>query len=204
MIKSAFKKNIPTSTATTIKPMVKSRSSNGLEKHVENTDLKMGLWDKFRFNHRASELTAEKLGEITVTIVEKQRAEIHQKLMLELDINKKKAYQEYMGKVGFLNQELIQKSNSMERELRTILRGEITSIYDEKATWEKEIEGLDLSNEDRSQEIARMNEWIGLAKDQVEGKISTLVETHSASLKVTLELLRDTAIDGRTGLDLDQ
>lgn len=206
MIRTVFEKRMPKSAKTgelAVKPMVKTRANESLSRHVENTELKMGFWDQLRFNRKASELTAEKLGEITVAIVEKQRAEICQKLMLELDINKKIAYEEYMEKVGFLNKELIQKSNLMERDLRSILREELTAIYDEKNEWQKRIDELHLSNEDRSSEIARMNEWIDLAKGQVEGKISTLVETHSASLKVTLELLRDAAIDGREALDLD-
>ena len=135
-------------------------------------------------------------------MVEKQRAEIYQKLMLELDINKKRAYAEYMEKVGHLNQELIEKSNGMERDLRGILREEISQIYDEKAAWVQQIDGLGLSNDDRAEEMNRMEEWISLAKGQVEGKVSTLVETHSTSLKVTLELLRDEAIRGDDAINL--
>ena len=202
MIKTAFEKTMPKTNSSVVKPMVRSRASNALEERVARTELRMGILDQFRFNRRTSELTAEKLGQITATIVEKQRAEIYQKLMLELDINKKKAYQEYMEKVGFLNQELIQKSNLMERDLRTILRDELAAIYDEKASWLQQIDDLKLSNEDRAEELARLEEWISLAKGQAEGKISSLVETHSASLKVTLELLRDAAIDGREALDL--
>ena len=135
-------------------------------------------------------------------MMEKQRAEIYQKLMLELDINKKRAYADYMEKVGHLNQELIEKSNRMERDLRDILREEIGQIYEEKNAWIAQIDGLKLSNEDHAEELNRMEEWISLAKGQVEGKVSTLVETHSTSLKVTLELLRDQAIGGDDAINL--
>lgn len=202
MIKTVFEKRMPKNENLVEKPMVRSKARNALLEQVENTELKMGLWDQFKFNRKTSEVTAQKLGEIAVTMVEKQRAEIYQKLMLELDINKKRAYADYMEKVGFLNRDLIEKSNQMERELRDILREEISQIYDEKAAWVKQIDDLKLSNDDKSEEIERMEEWINLAKGQVVGKISTLVETHSTSLKVTLELLRDEAIRGGDAINI--
>jgi len=202
MIKTVFGKKMPKTESLIEKPMVRSKARNALLEQVENTELKMGMWDQFKFNRKTSEVTAQKLGEIAVTMVEKQRAEIYQKLMLELDINKKRAYAEYMEKVGSLNQELIEKSNGMERDLRDILREEISQIYDEKSAWVNQIDGLKLSNEDHAEEMARMEEWINLAKGQVEGKVSTLVETHSTSLKVTLELLRDEAIRGDDAINL--
>lgn len=202
MIKTVFGKKLPKSETLVAKPMVKSKAGQALEKHVEGAELRVGLWDQFKLNRKSSEVTAQKLGEITITMVEKQRAEIYQKLMLELDINKKRAYAEYMDKVGFLNKDLIEKSNDMERDLRDILRDEIGQIYDEKSAWVKQIDDLKLSNEDREEEIARMEEWISLAKGQVEGKISTLVETHSTSLKVTLELLRDEAISADDAINM--
>lgn len=202
-MRTVFQKKIPTAKLDAERPMVKSKSRNALTQHVENTELKLGFWDEFKFNRKASEVTAQKLGEITSTMVEKQRAEIFQKLMLELDINKKRAYADYMEKVGFLNRELIEKSNLMERDLRGILRDEISQIYDEKNAWLKQIDDLKLSDADHTEEINRMNEWIDLAKGQVEGKISTLVDTHSTSLKVTLELLRDEAIQGNDALSLE-
>ena len=136
MIKpTVFGKKLPKSEALVAKPMVKSKAGQALEKHIEGTELRVGLWDQFKLNRKSSEVTAQKLGEITITMVEKQRAEIYQKLMLELDINKKRAYAEYMDKVGFLNKDLIEKSNGMERDLRDILREEIGQIYDEKSAW---------------------------------------------------------------------
>ncbi|WP_299751373.1 hypothetical protein [uncultured Tateyamaria sp.] len=202
MIKTAFGKKTPKPENLIDKPMVRSKSRNALLEHVENTELKMGLWDQFKFDRKTSAVASQKLGEIAVTMMEKQRAEIYQKLMLELDINKKRAYADYMEKVGHLNQELIEKSNRMERDLRDILREEIGQIYDEKNAWIAQIDGLKLSNEDHAEEVNRMEEWISLAKGQVEGKVSTLVETHSTSLKVTLELLRDQAIGGDDAINL--
>ncbi|WP_227287149.1 hypothetical protein [Boseongicola sp. H5] len=194
MLKTVFGNKSPEPTNAADKPMVQSRAGTALMKHVAKTDLRMGIWDQFKFDRKSSAVMAEKLGEIAVTMVEKQRAEIQQKLMLELDINKKRAYAEYMDKVGNLNQDLIEQSNLMERALRGILRREIGLIYSEKDEWVAQLDGLNLSNDDREKELRRMEEWIELAKGQVEGKVSTLVETHSTSLKLTLELLRDQAI----------
>ena len=202
MIKTAFGKKTPKPEKLMEKPMVRSKARNALMEHVENTEIRMGFWDQLKFDRKTSAVASQKLGEIVVTMVEKQRAEIYQKLMLELDINKKRAYAEYMEKVGHLNQELIEKSNRMERDLRDILRDEISQIYAEKNAWVAQIDTLGLSNEDRAEEMKRMEEWINLAKGQVEGKVSTLVETHSTSLKVTLELLRDQAIGGDDAINL--
>ena len=193
MIRSPFgMKKMPE--PKTHSPMVSTKASRGLEKHLEETELRMGFWDQIKFNHETSQVLAQKLGEITVALVEKQRDEIVQKLMLELDINKKRAYAQYMEHVGHLNKELVQKSTLMERELREVMLEEVTQIYEEKAAWKKQIGDMNLSNEDRNYEMDKMEEWIKLARSQIDGKILTLVETHSTSLQVTLELLRDEAI----------
>lgn len=203
MLKTAFgKRKFPATDETSAKPLVPSKAGNALSRHVKNTELRLGFWEQFKFNRKAAEVTAEKLGEITVTMVEKQKQEIYQKLMLELDINKKRAYAGYMDQVGSLNKELTEKSNQMERDLRDILRDEIGQIYDEKSAWEKQLGAMNLSNEDMQTERERLDRWIELAKDQVEGKVLTLVETHSASLEVTLKLLQDKAISGGDAINL--
>lgn len=184
-------------------PMVPSRGPSDLPSELENTDLKLGFINKFLFRKEASHALRQKMAQISHTYMEKQRAEIVQRLMLDLDINKKKAFEEYMEKVGYLNRELIKKSNDMERDLRGMLREEVAAIFQEKRSWEEQIDSLGLSEDERQGELIRMNEWIEFARSQVEGKLSTLVETHSASLKVTLELLRDAAIGGREALDLE-
>jgi hypothetical protein len=201
MIKTPFSSKKMPETGS-IKPMVSAKVGHDLERHVQNQELRMGFWDQFKFSRKASEITAEKLGEITIALVEKQRDEIFQKLMLELDINKKRTYAEYMENVGHLNKDLVLKSNRMERELRTVMREEIEQIYKEQEAWIKMIEGMNLSNEDRAHEMERIKDWIALACGQVDGKISTLVETHSASLKVTLELLKNEAIKADDALGL--
>jgi hypothetical protein len=201
MIKTPFSSKKMPETGS-IKPMVSAKVGRDLERHVEDQHLRMGFWDQFKFNRKASEITAEKLGEITIALVEKQRDEIFQKLMLELDINKKRTYAEYMENVGHLNKDLVLKSNRMERELRAVMLEELEQIYKEKEAWTKLIEGMNLSNEDRDHEMERMKDWINLARGQVDGKISTLIETHSASLKVTLELLKNEAIKANDALGL--
>lgn len=202
MIKPLFQKRLPKQETYALEPMLDAPATNALQKQIRQTDLSMNWWHRFRFNRQASELTAQKLGEITVTIVEKQRAEICQKLMLDLDIQKKRAYQEYMEKVGFLNKELVEKSNTMERELRDTLRAELSAIASERIAWLRSIEDASLPPTENEKAINRVEEWMAFAEGQVEGKISSLIETHSKSLQVTLELLRDRAIDGRSALDL--
>lgn len=201
MIKTPFSSKKMPETGT-IKPMVSAKAGKDLERHVQGQELRMGFWDQFKFNRKTSEITAQKLGEITVAMVEKQRDEIFQRLMLELDINKKRAYAEYMENVSHLNVDLVQKSNRMERDLRDLLREEVSQIYSEKNAWIKQIDDMKLSNEDRAREMGRMQDWIDLACDQADGKIQTLVATHSASLTVTLELLVNEAIKADDAIGL--
>lgn len=208
-MKSLFENRLPGTrtksdpASAAVAPMVPTHRPGNLSTELARTDLKLGILNQFLYNREAGRAMREKLAQITVTIMEKQRAEIYQRLMLDLDINKKRAFQQYMEKVGFLNKELIQKSNDMERDLRDMLRQEITAIFEEKRDWEKQIEALNLTNAERDAEIERMERWIQFANDQVEGKLTTLVETHSSSLKVTLELLREQAIDGETAMRLE-
>ena len=205
-MRSIFENRLPVSEVhkeQVVSPMVPKSGPGDLSTELENTNLKLGFINKMLYQHDASKELRHKLSQISVTYMEKQRQEIYQRLMLDLDINKKKAFQEYMEKVGWLNRELIQKSNDMERDLRGMLRDEVAAIFKEKRDWEDQIDSINLSENERQEELNRMEEWINFARDQVEGKLSTLVETHSTSLKVTLELLRDAAIGGREALELE-
>lgn len=201
MLKTPFEKKMPDLEIKPIEPMVKSKSTDVLAQRVEKSSFDMNFIDQFRHNRAASAEVRQKLSEIAATIVEKQKIEIAQKLMLELDINKKAAFQQYMDQVGTLNKLVVQKSNNMERDLRDILFEEIFAIRAEEKLRTDQIRALGLDQTAEDEEIKRLDDWMELAKGQVEGKISKLVETHSATLTVTLEVMKDAVFDGRDVID---
>ncbi len=118
---------------------------------------------------------------------------IMHRLMLDLDISKKRAYQQYLDNVGLLNTDLIKSSIELEERLRKILVDSLERIYKEKDVWIKKIDSLSLSDEDHKKEIDRMNKCIGLAEQQIEEKIKLLIKMHSESTAANLQLLNDVA-----------
>ncbi len=121
--------------------------------------------------------------------------EIMHGLMLELDVSKKRAFNQYIEKVGLLNADLIKKSSQLEECWREILIDSIERIYKEKDVWTKKIDSLNLSDEDHKKEIDRMHKCIDLAEQQVEEKIKLLMKIHSESLVAVLQLFKNTAIE---------
>lgn len=195
-MKSHFKSKIRKSESGSV-PEVREVSpvnDGDLPRQYNNQKISLSFLDKYLARREASTELRAKLSEITATALEAQRAAIQHQLMLNLDIHKKRLFQYYMDAVGNLNKDLIEKSNAMERDLRDMLFEEIESLYKEKRAREEMIECLPLTNEERQEEIESLKRWMTFAREQVEGKLSTLLETHSESLKVTLELLKDTAI----------
>lgn len=193
MKKPHFEKSLP-KTDTSPPRAEATRPGAALQDHLRTTGLGLNMWQKIRLGRHTSARTADALAEVTATLVAKQRDEITHRLMLELDIDKKRAFQDYMATVGLLNQELLERSNAMERDLRRVMRMEIEAIYGEYEEWRAGIDRQSLSDAHRDAELARIEEWIQFAKGQIEGKVNTLIESHSASFKITLELLRDTAL----------
>ena len=59
MIKTAFGKKTPKPENLIDKPMVRSKSRNALLEHVENTELKMSLWDQFKFDRKTSAVASQ-------------------------------------------------------------------------------------------------------------------------------------------------
>jgi hypothetical protein len=177
---------------------------NDLEKAKKGVSLRLGIWDHFQLSRRTSELTKEKLEEITQAELEKQKSEIVHRLMLDLDLSKKSAFKEYMDNVGILNAEVIASSSALERELRNTLRQEIYGIIMEKNSWEKQImdyqrDGI-LVGKDFDQEIERMEEWMEIAKGNIDGKVRLTIKEHIKSLETTLKLLKDKMIGGDAAL----
>lgn len=182
--------------------MVPSRSGEELHKLVSEKELKIGFWDQLVLDQRTSRVTAQKLGDITNAIVEKQKSEIKQKLMLDLDLQKKRAAKDYMDMVGELNKVIVEKSNAMEREMRALMIQEVGKIYNERDEWSKNIKSWNLSKSDEEAEVEKMMEWLERARGQVDGKILTLLEAHTESIKVTLELLKDGSITPDEAINL--
>ncbi len=124
--------------------------------------------------------------------------EIMHRLTLDLDISKKRAFNQYLDNVGFLNTDLIKRSNELGERLHEILIDSIERIYKEKDVWIKKIESLNLSDEDHKKEMDRMHKRINLAEQQVEEKIELLMKMHNETLIAVLQLLKDTAISGHS------
>ena len=201
MVDTVFTNKANTSKEGKTPTSIQTEEDNNLAKIADGNDMtKMGFFDKIKFGGDVSKITRTQLAEVARTMVEKQKQEITHSLMLDLDVNKKRAYQQYLDNVGILNNDLIKRSTNMEEDLREILLNSIEKIYKEKDAWVSRIDALKLSEEDHKKEMNSMNEWIDLARDQVEGKVRLLIQTHSESIKATLQLLKDTAIKGEDAL----
>ncbi len=181
-----------------------TKKEDKIAKYVEGTDItKMKIWDQFKLSGNLSKITRNQLSEIARSMVEKQKQEINHRLVLDLDINKKRAYKDYDENVKVLNSELIKRSNEMEKDLVRILRDATESIDSEREEWIKRIEARKLSSEAHKKETDRMNKWIDLLEQQAETKIEMLMKTHSESLQATLQLFKDTTLEGEGKTVLD-
>ncbi len=175
--------------------------------HVEGKDMsKMGFLARYKLHGDLDTITRNQVTEVTKIMVEAQKQELVTRLTFDLDINKKRAFDQYMDKVGALNNELMDKSNKMARDLRETMADSLLRIYDERDEWITKIDARKLSDEDHKKEIDRMKKWLDAAEVEIEGKMDMLNRTHLESLSVTLQLLKDTAIKesdikGKTVLD---
>ncbi len=197
MIKTPFTKEAKTSKEEKVTETISDEKDNKLAKYVGEGDIaKLKWWDDIKLGSEVSRATRTQLAEVAQKMVEKQKQEITHRLMLDLDVNKKRAYQQYLDNVGILNNDLVKRSTEMEGELHDILVDSIEGIYKKKDEWIARINALKLSDEDHKEEIDRMNKWIDIAKQQVDGKVELLIETHSQSIAATLQLLKNTVPDG--------
>lgn len=181
--------------------IIVTKHDKAVEKTLNKSDLKLGIWEGIKFNRRTQSALGDITGNIAIALVKKQESEITQRLMLDLDMEKKKAFADYLRNVKSLNSELTLQSAEMERELRTALTDELGKIYAEQEEWLKKIDTWNLSPKDRDAELSRMEGWIELAKQQADGKIYLLIEKFSKALQETLELLESKAIRGDDGLN---
>lgn len=168
---------------------------------MKNLNVDLGFIQRMKLTSESRKQLREKLGQIGSAVMEKQREEIFQRLMLDLDINKKRAFKEYMEKVSHLNGDLVQKSNEMERNLRDTLWDEVELIFEEKRRREERLSRMNLTQDEHTAETERTNRWIDFALQQTEGKLNLLIETHSDSLSRTLQLLRDEAVDAKRAIE---
>lgn len=161
---------------------------------------RLRIWDRLGLSREMSAITREKLGEITAAIVEAQKAEIVQSLMLSLDLKKKEQFAAYLDRVGTLNGEIIKRSQAMERDLAGSLSEELEKIYEDKKKWETRVDDMKsrglLDEKDHIEEMQRKSKWIDIMKDNLDAKIELVMRNHATSLQTTLELLRDKAIKG--------
>ncbi len=175
--------------------------------HVEGKDMKnMGFIARFKLHNTLDKITQKQVADVTQIMVEAQKQELVNRLTLDLDVNKKRAFNQYMDKVGSLDIELIDKSNRMAKDLRETMFDSLLKLHDEKNEMIAKIDARKLSDEDHKKEIDRMNRWLETAEQEIEGKAEMLKETHNESLTLTLKLLKETAIKeadikGKTVLD---
>ena len=192
------------STTDTDPATFSTAKSNKLAEHINSNDMiKMGWLHKMKLNGAVGKVASEKLSEIARNMVEAQKQEITHHLMLNLDVNKKHAFNQYMEKVGYLNSDMIKRSNEMEKDLVRILRDVGESIEEERNQWVKKIEGRKLSDEAHKKETDKMNKWIGILEQQAEAKIELLMKTHTESLQATLQFFKDTTLDNKGKSILD-
>lgn len=181
-------------------PLVRAVGHQALEKHLAKDDIRLGPIARLVHSQESGRVLREKLTEMSAALIEKQKQELSQRLMLDLDLSKKRAYASYQSKVGELNAELIAKSNEMERDLTEMLFVEIERIYGDKRRWEARLGELQLNRDELEMELERLSNKLNFAIEQVEGKVDLMVQTQSRSLQVTLELLRDKAISGEDAI----
>ncbi len=177
-------------------PSVRASADTVLEQHLAKDDIHLGPIARLIHNKESGRILREKLTEMSAALIEKQKQELSQKLMLDLDLAKKRAFAAYQSKVGELNAELIHKSNEMERDLTEMMFVAVERIYEDKRRWETRIGGAELTQEELEKELKRVADALDFAIDQVEGKVELMVQSQSRSLQVTLELLRDKTIRG--------
>ncbi len=198
MIETVFTKKTTTPKEEKVITAISAEKDNGLAKQIDSENItQMGIWNKIKLHGEVGKVAREQLFEVAKALVEKQKQEITHHLMLDLDVNKKLAYQHYLDNVGVLNKDLIKRSTEMEGELLDILVDSTEDIFKRKDAWIAKIDALKLSDEDHKKEMDNMNEWIDLAKGQINGKVRLLIETHSESIRATLQLLKDTTLEGK-------
>lgn len=201
-MKSVFKNGSDQASTTRMQnnPLMRTAAGSALEQHLAKDDVRLGPIARLVHSQESGRVLREKLTEMSAALIEKQKQELNQKLMLDLDLSKKRAYASYMSKVGELNAELISKSNQMERDLAEMMFAEIEQIYGDKRRWEARFRELDLTRDELEMEMERVSNKLNFAIEQVEGKVELMVQTQSRSLQVTLELLRDKSISGEDAI----
>ncbi len=184
-----------------------SPKESKIVEHVEGGDMtKMTYLDRLRLSNDLSKITRTQVADVTRTMVEAQKQEMITRLTFDLDINKKRAFNQYMDNVDSLNNELLDKSNKMTKDLRETTGDALLALYDERDEMIAKIDARKLSDEDHKKEIDRMKRWLETAENEIEGKMELLKETHLKSLFETLKLFKDNAlkesdIKGKTVLD---
>ena len=174
--------------------------NNTISKEVVKLKPRLRFLDKIGLSRDLSGLARDKIGEISAIMVEAQKKEITQTLMLNLDIGNKERFAKYLDKVGVLNADIVKRSQTMERELTVMLSEEMEKVYLERGKWEERINSMKakgiLRDVDVEKETQRKDKWADVLVENLDAKVELVMRNHAQSLQTTLELLRDRALKG--------
>lgn len=191
--------NSPTASKS-LGPLPTLMENNAISKEVVKLKPRLRFLDKIGLSRDLSGLTRDKIGEISAIMVEAQKKEITQTLMLNLDIGNKERFAKYLDKVGVLNADIVKRSEAMERDLVSTLAEEMEKIYLERNKWEERIAAMKangiLRDADVTKETQRKDKWADILIENLDAKIELVMRNHAQSLQTTLELLKEKALKG--------
>jgi len=176
---------------TSVEPLSNKQE---LRKNIMSKKHRLGMLEEFKYSRETGVVLRENMTQIYTVMMNAQREDVEHRLMLEVDLIKKKGFVIYQDQVNELNKLIIDKSEQISEQITEMLQHGTKAIYERKKSWMEQIshmkeEGL-LDEKSTKHEEERMYRWIGQRLESIDNKSELFFRSLEKTLSKTIKLLK--------------
>ncbi len=167
-------------------------SRENLPDYLSKLEQKVGPIGSLIMGARNSKRIRGQVEELLSTQLRYQQEQMTYKVTLSFDQDKKRLFAEYMLRVDALHGSIVDKSDTMVRNLVNTMQRSIIAAYEQAFEHKNQLNQMNVSGvltEDQLQrEHQRVETWCNLLKDDIEAKVRIICENHAKAVERTVEL----------------
>ncbi|MBT8421330.1 MAG: hypothetical protein KJO08_10805 [Gammaproteobacteria bacterium] len=156
----------------------------------------MGFIQRFKLDGMTSKEMRKRISEVAISLLEKQRQEIEQNLLLGLDADKERLHEHYRGEAAKIDENLYESTSQTAKELAQMMLDSINYIHTIKTNETKRLsESLEkgrINKEQHNRMISLLEKWENLYGAEIEERLDMFFRMNNRdSLYSALTLLQE-------------
>lgn len=167
--------------------------------YIRDAQETMSFVQKLRYNGLMNKEIPKQLTKIATDMLRKQQEQIEHKLMLGLDLEKKRLFNEHLTQTGSIQQSIIQHSTQATDNLIRVMNHAFDNAFKTESERVVKLEKMKqqgfIDDERYQEEVERTRRWTARAIDSAETKIALILEKHGEAFARTLELFKQEHIN---------